>query len=351
MAAVHTVWGHFFGRLVMSQRLIKIGPYRLANRVVLAPMAGITDAPFRALCRQFGAALVTTEMVSANTLLFATEKTRCRLMTRAEPEPRVVQIAGTDPLLMARAAQLFVDMGAQIIDINMGCPAKKVCSKMAGSALLKDEPRVQQILESVVAAVSVPVTLKIRTGWDLQQRNAVRIGLIAQDAGIQCLAVHGRTRACGFRGQAEYQTIRAVKKALHIPVIANGDIGDGKQALEVLRETSADAVMIGRASLGRPWIFRSIAACLANTDCPPEPSLRQQQQLVSQHLQAMYRHYGEERGVRVARRHLTAYSQGLSAATNFRRRLYTLTEATSQQALVQAYYQRLQAVSGAQKAA
>ncbi len=329
---------------------MKIGPYQLANRVVLAPMAGITDAPFRALCRTFGAAMTPSEMLSANALLYGTTKTRRRLVAADEPEPRVVQIAGTDPEQMARAAQLNVDLGAQVIDINMGCPAKKVCNKMAGSALMKDELRVAQILEAVVAAVEVPVTLKIRTGWDPDHRNAVQIAKIAEDAGIQCLAVHGRTRACGYRGRAEYQTIRMIKDVLHIPVIANGDICNGAQALSVLRETGADAVMIGRASLGKPWIFQSIVAAVSNAASLQEPSFCQQQQLILQHLQAMYSHYGQEHGVRVARRHLGAYCHGLPAATEFRRQVFRLSDAVRQQAFVREYYERLQ-MNAALKAA
>ncbi len=330
---------------------MKIGPYRLANRVVLAPMVGITDAPFRALCRRFGAAMTPSEMVSVNALLYGAAKTRRRLVAFSDPEPRVTQIVGTDPELMALAARQNVDLGAQVVDINMGCPAKKVCNKMAGSALLKDEGRVARILDAVVAAVPVPVTLKMRTGWDLQHRNAVQIARIAESAGIQSLAVHGRTRACGYRGQAEYQTIRAVKKAVQIPVIANGDICSGEQALNVLRETSADGIMIGRASLGKPWIFRSIVARLAEEECPSEPSLRQQQDLVAQHLLAMYSHYGEEHGVLVARRHLAVYSLGLPAAAEFRRQVYSLPDADAQLACVRDYYQRLQADTGELQAA
>jgi len=314
-------------------------------------MSGITDAPFRALCRQFGAALTPTEMLSANTLLFGSRKTHRRLVHYSEPEPRVVQIAGSEPRSMALAARQYVDLGAQIIDINMGCPAKKLCRKMAGSALLKDEALVAQILTAVVTAVEVPVTLKIRTGWDLQHRNAVQISRIAEDAGIQALAIHGRTRACGYRGQAEYQTIGKVKKAVHIPVFANGDISSVEQARAVLHDTGADGVMIGRASLGRPWIFRSIVAGLGNKDCPPEPSLLQQQHLVLLHLQAMYDHYGEAQGVRVARRHLGAYSQGLYDASTFRHQLYALTDAGSQSRFVREYYDRMHAMTVGLKAA
>ncbi|HED12046.1 MAG TPA: tRNA dihydrouridine synthase DusB, partial [Gammaproteobacteria bacterium] len=303
------------------------------------------------LCRQFGAALTPSEMVSANALLFGSVKTRRRLVDPSEPEPRVVQISGADPEQMARAAQQNVDLGAQIIDINMGCPAKKVCNKMAGSALLKDEPRVVKILGAVVAAVAVPVTLKIRTGWDLQHRNAVRIARIAEDAGIHCLVVHGRTRACGYRSPAEYQTIASVKNVLQIPVIANGDISNAGQALDVLRKTGADGVMIGRASLGKPWIFRSIVAGLGNDNSSSEPSLRQQQYIVLQHLQAMYAHYGEAHGVRVARKHLAAYCRGLPRAADFRRQVYTLIDANAQQAFVREYYERLQRLPGVLQAA
>ena len=238
---------------------MKIGPYELASPFVLAPMAGVTDAPFRRLCRQFGAGMTTSEMTTADTSLWQTAKSRHRLDLDLDAEPIAVQIAGSDPEQLATAASACVDRGAQIIDINMGCPAKKVCQKLAGSALLQDESLVERILTTVVAAVDVPVTLKIRTGWDPEHRNGEVIAKIAEQSGIQALAVHGRTRACRYRGQAEFETIARIKGAISIPVIANGDITSAEKSLEVLRLTNADGLMIGRGAQGRPWIFRELA--------------------------------------------------------------------------------------------
>ncbi|EDN68044.1 Dihydrouridine synthase, DuS [Beggiatoa sp. PS] len=237
---------------------MKIGPYTLKNCLILAPMAGVTDRPYRQLCKQWGAGMAVSEMISSNSLLWGSEKTKRRANHEGETEPRCIQIAGADPELMAKAAQYNVDNGAQIIDINMGCPAKKVCHVMAGSALLKDEGLVGKILEAVVKAVEVPVTLKIRTGWDKEHRNGVRIAQIAEQSGIQALAVHGRTRACQFSGEAEYETIAAIKATIKIPVIANGDIDNPEKAKSVLDYTGADAVMVGRAALGQPWLFREM---------------------------------------------------------------------------------------------
>jgi tRNA-dihydrouridine synthase B len=249
-----------------------IGPYQLDNPLILAPMAGVTDRPFRLLCREMGAAMAVSEMVTSNKHLWHTRKTQLRLDHKGETTPRSVQIAGTDPLQMAEAAQFNVTNGAQIIDINMGCPAKKVCSVMAGSALLRDESLVDKILSSVVNAVDVPVTLKIRTGWDPQNRNAVQIAKIAEDAGIQALAVHGRTRACAFKGDAEYDTISAIKSQVNIPVIANGDIDSPEKTAHILKLTGADAVMIGRAAQGRPWIFREILHYLEHGETLAAPT-------------------------------------------------------------------------------
>ena len=242
---------------------IVIGPYRLGGRSLLAPMAGVTDLPFRKLCRRMGAALTAGEMLSADPRLWGTRKSRQRRDHSGEAEPRVVQIAGSDPGEMADAARRNVDAGAQIIDINMGCPAKKVCNRDAGSALLRDEALVAAILDATVRAVDVPVTLKIRTGWSRERTNGVAVARIAESAGVQALAVHGRSRACRFEGQAEYDTVAAIKQAVRIPVIANGDIDSGSKAVEIIRITGVDGVMIGRAAQGRPWIFREIEALLA----------------------------------------------------------------------------------------
>ncbi|MFQ5487051.1 MAG: tRNA dihydrouridine synthase DusB, partial [Gammaproteobacteria bacterium] len=297
---------------------MQIGPYRLKNNLVLAPMAGVTDRPFRQLCRRLGAGLAVSEMVSSNSLLWGSEKTRRRANHEGEPEPRAVQIAGADPGMMAEAARHNVDNGAQIIDINMGCPAKKVCNVMAGSALLQDERLVARILEAVVAAAAVPVTLKIRTGWDTEQRNGVAIARIAEQAGIQALAVHGRTRACAYRGAAEYDTIAAIKATVNIPVIANGDIRTPEQAKQVLDYTGADGVMIGRAAQGRPWIFDLIEHYLKTGELKEDPPLTVIRSLMLEHLEALYGFYGEYVGVRVARKHISWYSKGQPGGAAFR---------------------------------
>ena len=297
---------------------MKIGPYQLNNNLVLAPMAGVTDRPFRQLCKNLGAGLAVSEMVSSNSLLWGSKKTQRRANHQGEVEPKSIQIAGADPKLMADAARHNVDRGAQIIDINMGCPAKKVCNVMAGSALLQDESLVARILEAVVAAVEVPVTLKIRTGWDKDHRNGVRVATIAQESGIQSLAVHGRTRACGYKGEAEYDTIAAIKAAVNLPVIANGDITTPEKAKHVLEYTKADGVMIGRAAQGRPWIFREIAHFLETGEKLPEPSTREVRDILLGHLNNLYEFYGEYTGVRVARKHISWYSKGQSHGAAFR---------------------------------
>ncbi len=320
---------------------MRIGPYQLANKLVLAPMAGITDLPFRQLCRRFGAGLAVSEMVSSNSLLWGSEKTRRRADHRGEPEPRSVQILGADPRLMAEAARYNVDNGAQIIDINMGCPAKKVCNTAAGSALLRDEDLVRRILEAVVAAVAVPVTLKIRTGWDRASRNGVTVARIAECSGIQALAVHGRTRACGYSGSAEYDTIAEIKRSVAIPVIANGDIREPAQARAVLAQTGADAVMIGRAAQGRPWLFREMEHYL-RTGLEHAPiGLEEWHHTVLEHLGAMYAFYGEFTGVRMARKHIAWYTKGLRDGAAFRRRINTVGEAAMQLRLADEYFQRL----------
>ena len=294
--------------------MITIGPYVLPSSVVLAPMAGVTDRPFRILCRKLGAGLAASEMLTSDTRLWNTPKSRFRMSHEGEPEPRVVQLAGADPDVLAEAARLNVDQGAQIIDLNMGCPAKKVCGKLCGSALLKDESLVARILETVVGAVSVPVTLKIRTGWDQEHRNGVSIARIAESSGIQALAVHGRTRADFYDGAAEYETIRAIKSAIRIPVFANGDINAPQKAREVLDFTGADGVMIGRASHGAPWIFRSVNAFLsgANPDkgnVQTTLSRMEVRDIILAHLDSLYAFYGEGTGVRIARKHLGWYCE------------------------------------------
>ncbi|TCO81635.1 tRNA-U20-dihydrouridine synthase [Plasticicumulans lactativorans] len=321
---------------------MRIGPYALPAPVVLAPMAGVTDRPFRQLCRQLGAGLAVSEMVTADTRLWNTDKSRLRLDHSGEASPRSVQIAGADPAQLAAAARANVERGAEIIDINMGCPAKKVCNVAAGSALLQDEALVARILEAVVAAVAVPVTLKIRTGWSPQQRNGVAIARLAEQAGIAALAVHGRTRACAFRGSAEYDTIRAIKAAVRIPVIANGDITSPAQARAVLEHTGADAVMIGRAAQGRPWLFAAIAHHLASGGHLPEPSAAQVREWLLGHLAALYTFYGAERGVRIARKHLGWYCAGRAQADGFREHVNRLDTAREQFAATARYLAQLE---------
>jgi tRNA-dihydrouridine synthase B len=313
---------------------MQIGPYRLGNNLIAAPMAGVTDRPFRQLCKAMGAGMTVSEMVTSDWLLYTSAKTRRRADHEGEAPPIAVQIAGADPAMMAEAARYNVDRGAQIIDINMGCPAKKVCNAMAGSALLRDEPLVGRILEAVVAAVPVPVTLKIRTGWDPGSRNALTVARIAEAAGIQALAIHGRTRACMFRGDAEYETIAAVKAAVRIPVIANGDIDTPEKAKAVLDATGADGVMIGRAALGYPWIFREIAHFLTTGRwlSPPDPA--EVRRVVLSHLDGMYSFYGERAGVCIARKHIAWYVKGLPSCAAFLRRALQLPTVAEQRAAV-----------------
>ena len=285
---------------------MKISNLSIKNNLFLAPMAGVTDRPFRVLCKSFGAGVAVSEMVTSNSLLYGSEKTRRRADHKGEVDPISVQIAGADPKMMADAAQYNKDNGAQIIDINMGCPAKKICNVMAGSALLKHEKLVENILKSVVKSVDIPVTLKIRTGWDKENRNALKIARIAEDAGIQALSIHGRTRACLYRGEAEYDTIADVKQNIKIPVIANGDITSPEKAKYVLEYTKADAVMIGRAAQGRPWIFREIEYFLATGRYLELPTINEIQITTIKHVKDLYSFYGEERGLRVARKHISA---------------------------------------------
>ncbi|MBM3356547.1 MAG: tRNA dihydrouridine synthase DusB [Betaproteobacteria bacterium] len=318
-----------------------VGPYQLKNNLIVAPMAGVTDRPFRQLCKAMGAGMAVSEMVASNSLLWGSEKTRRRANHDGEVEPISVQIAGADPRMMADAALYNVDQGAQIIDINMGCPAKKVCNVMAGSALLKDEPLVGRILDAVVAAVDVPVTLKIRTGWDRDNRNALRVARIAEDAGVQALAIHGRTRACGFSGEAEYDTIAAVKAGVGIPVIANGDINTPQQVRRVLHYTGADAVMIGRAAQGRPWMFREIGHFLETGEQLPPPEVEEIHRVLVAHLHDLYGFYGEHTGVRVARKHISWYTKGLAGSAAFRHAMNQLESSAEQLAAVDEFFTQL----------
>jgi tRNA-dihydrouridine synthase B len=318
-----------------------IGPFQLRNNLVVAPMAGVTDRPFRQLCKRMGAGMAVSEMVSSNSLLWGSEKTRRRANHEGEVDPISVQIAGADPQMMADAARYNVDQGAQIIDINMGCPAKKVCNVMAGSALLKDEPLVGRILDKVVAAVAAPVTLKIRTGWDRDNRNAVAVAQLAERAGVKALAVHGRTRACGFSGQAEYDTIAAVKAAVGIPVMANGDISTPEKVKEVLDYTRADAVMIGRAAQGRPWMFREILHYLATGATLPPPEVGEIRRVLLAHLDELYEFYGEHTGMRVARKHISWYTKGLAGSAAFRHAMNQLESSAEQRAAVDGFFAQL----------
>lgn len=316
---------------------MRIGDIDIASPVLLAPMAGTTDLPFRRLARRYGAGLAATEMTTADTRLWRSEKSRYRLQLEGDPWPRVVQIAGSEPTAMAEAAKAALDAGADMVDINMGCPAKKVCRRLAGSALLQDEGRVAEILSAVVAAVPVPVTLKTRTGWDRAHRNGVRVARIAEDCGIRALAIHGRTRACRFAGSAEYDTIARIVDAVSIPVIANGDIDTPEKALEVLRLTGAAAVMIGRAAQGRPWIFRDVLSCLRE-GAPAAPlELPELRAIIIGHLQEMHRFYGEERGVRVARKHLSWYCRHLPDGDTYRRQVVRAESAAEQLTLTERF--------------
>jgi tRNA-dihydrouridine synthase B len=319
-------------------KALTIGPYTLSSPFVLAPMAGVTDAPFRRLCRQFGAGMTTSEMTTADTSLWQTAKSRHRLDLDLDAEPVAVQIAGSEPDQLASAAKACVERGAQIIDINMGCPAKKVCRKLAGSALLKDERLVASILRAVVGAVDVPVTLKIRTGWDTEHRNAVSIARLAEDAGIRSLAIHGRTRACRYNGAAEYETIAAVKQAVSIPVIANGDITTLQKSLEVLRLTNADGLMIGRGAQGRPWIFRDLGLLLNPTAENTQLEKSELRDIMLGHLSELHRFYGDSTGVRVARKHLTWYCNSLDNADAFRYQVVRVDRASEQIRLTKEFF-------------
>ena len=324
---------------------MKIGPFQLSSQLLAAPMAGITDRPFRKLCRDFGAGLATSEMISSDPSLKNSRKSTLRRITAKdnELEPVSIQIAGTDPQAMAQAAAYNVDQGAQIIDINMGCPAKKVCNKLAGSALMKDEALVADILKAVKAAVDVPVTLKIRTGWDRQNKNALNIARIAEAEGIAMLAVHGRTREDLYKGEAEYDTIAEIKRSISIPLVANGDINSPQKAAEVLKKTGADGLMIGRAAQGKPWIFQQINHYLENNTLLAEPAPEHIHQLMTQHLEGLYHHYGEVMGPRIARKHVGWYLAEQPFGSEVRRHFNQLQTTEAQQLLLTNFFQALAA--------
>ena len=309
---------------------MRIGHYQLKNRILLAPMAGITDQPFRRICAHYGAGLTFSEMMSTNPQVWHTEKSKLRLAHHQDAGINAVQIAGSDPNEMAQAAQVNVEYGAQIIDINMGCPAKKVNRKMAGSALLQYPDLVQQILEAVVKSVNVPVTLKIRTGWDTENRNCVEIAKIAEQSGIQALTVHGRTRACKFDGVVEYDSIKAVKQAVSIPVIANGDMISPQQAKFVLDYTGADGVMIGRGALGRPWVFQTMVGLVEHNSIVNEPSLEEKCSVILQHIRELHQFYGDEKGYRIARKHIAWYLQDIQPHSVFKQDFNAITSASAQ---------------------
>ena len=313
--------------------------FALRNNLFVAPMAGVTDRPFRQLCRRLGAGMAVSEMVTSNSLLYGSAKTRRRADHEGEPAPVSVQIAGADPRLLADAARYNVDNGAQIIDINMGCPAKKVCNVMAGSALMKDEALVARILTAVVAAVpTTPVTLKFRTGWDRQNRNAAAIAHIAEDSGIRAIAIHGRTRADQYRGEAEYETIALVKSQVGIPVIANGDIDTPQKAAHVLAVTGADGIMIGRAAQGRPWLFREVEHYLRTGTLLPAPTYAEIHAILRAHLADLYAFYGEDTGAKIARKHISWYTKGIQGAARFRQAMNQLTTVAAQLAATDEFF-------------
>lgn len=318
--------------------MFQIGPYSIDSHTVLAPMAGVTDQPFRRLCRRLGAGFAVSEMVIADSRLWNSRKSALRLNHSGEQEPRSVQIAGGDPDMLAEAARLNVERGAQIIDINMGCPAKKVCNKAAGSALLKDEALVHDILRAVTAAVTVPVTLKIRTGWSPENKNALTIARMAEDCGISALAVHGRTRACKYQGDAEYETIARVREVIDIPLFANGDITSPEKAAHVLALTGADAVMIGRQAQGNPWIFREIEHFIRQGTHLPRPSAKEIQTTLMNHLCELHQFYGEHLGVRIARKHVGWYLQHQPDSVSFRAHFNQLETAVDQVAALEHYF-------------
>lgn len=332
-------------------RSMRIGNKVVDSLVLLAPMAGVTDRPFRILCRRFGAGLAASEMITGDRSLWESRKSRLRMDHRGEEEPRVVQIAGADPAMMAEAARANVDGGAQIVDINLGCPAKKVCNRLAGSALLRDEPLVGRLLSAVVEAVDVPVTLKIRTGWDTVHRNGVRVAKIAEDTGIAALAVHGRTRADGFSGSAEYCTMAEIKSRVAIPVIANGDIDSAEKAQCVLTTTGCDAVMIGRGALGRPWIFQEIAHFLRTGEHLPPISAAAVHDIILGHIRALHEFYGADHGVRIARKHIKWYCASQPGSSQFWLSINRIDDGTTQIAVADRFFSGLSEAPEGQLAA
>ncbi len=320
---------------------VRIGSYTLANNLILAPMAGVTDRPQRQLCSRFGAGLTVSEMITSDTRLWSSRKSSLRLLTDSDPEPRSVQIAGAEAQMLAEAARQAVELGAQIIDINMGCPAKKVCNKAAGSALLKDEQLVTEILQAVRAAVEVPVTLKIRTGWDHANRNGVSIAKIAEQSGINALAVHGRTRSDRYNGDAEYDTIALIKQAVSIPVFANGDIDSPLKARQVLNYTGADGLLIGRAAQGRPWIFNEINHFLKTGKYLPVLSLSALELILLEHIELLHEFYGQPMGVRIARKHTHWYLANLPEAQRFRTMFNQLECENAQKESIQIFFNHL----------
>ncbi|MGI4847186.1 MAG: tRNA dihydrouridine synthase DusB [Janthinobacterium lividum] len=316
---------------------MNIGPYQLRNNVFVAPMAGVTDRPYRQLCKQLGAGYAVSEMAASDPRLWASEKTSRRINHDGEMEPRAVQIAGADPAMLAECARFNVGRGAQIIDINMGCPVKKVCNSWCGSALLQDEALVARILDAVVGAVEVPVTLKFRTGWDRAHKNALAIARIAESAGVAMLTLHGRTRTDGYSGHAEYDTIAAVKAAARIPVVANGDIDTPQKARAVLAATGADAIMIGRAAQGRPWIFREVDHFLRTGEILPPPLVAEVRLLLAEHLQAHYAFYGDYLGVRTARKHIGWYVRELAGGEAFRQQMNRIESCAEQLAALDVF--------------
>ncbi|WP_161428205.1 MULTISPECIES: tRNA dihydrouridine synthase DusB [unclassified Vibrio] len=317
---------------------MKIGNHQLNNNLIVAPMAGVTDRPFRELCLRYGAGMAVSEMMSSNPALWKTDKSKNRMVHEGESGIRSVQIAGSDPQLMAEAAQFSVENGAQIIDINMGCPAKKVNKKLAGSALLRYPDIIEGILKTVVNAVNVPVTLKTRTGWDTAHKNCVYIAKLAEDCGIQALALHGRTRACMYQGEAEYDSIKAVKQAISIPVIANGDIDSPQKAKQVLEYTGADALMIGRPAQGRPWIFQEIQHYLENGTTMPELPVMEVKAILLGHVSALHQFYGEYLGPRIVRKHVGWYLKEHEQASEFRRAFNAIEAASLQLEALEGYF-------------
>ena len=317
---------------------MRIGKFKLDSPFLLAPMAGITDSPFRKICHKFGAGMTVSEMTTADINFWKTTKSKHRLNLNMDIEPRVVQIAGAEPKLLSKAAKICVDKGAQIIDINMGCPAKKVCKRLAGSALMKDTENVKLILEAVVKSVDVPVTLKMRTGWDTNERNGGEIAHIAESSGIQAIAIHGRTRACRFKGVAEYNTIAQIKKSVAIPIIANGDIDSPEKSIEVLKSSNADALMIGRSAQGRPWIFHELNYYFINRKHAPPLEKNHVRDTILEHLENLYEFYGEELGLRLARKHLSWYCMHLEDSKILRSKLVRVNSTNEQVNLVNEYF-------------